>query len=217
MIEGALALEAQGVVHRLGGARVLRGVDARFEPGSVHVVIGANGSGKSTLLSVLAGRITPARGHARLVGGGGASLQGHALREHVVWLGHEVGLYPDLTSLENVELHAALRALDGAAEWARNADLLGVGSARDRRVRELSRGQRQRIALVRTLVGSPAALLLDEPSTGLDSAGVERLAALLNERARRQVVIAITHDALLGDQLAGATWRLADGLLARIT
>ena len=206
-----MELCAESLVKVLGGARVLRGVDATFGTGTLHVIEGPNGSGKSTLLALLGGRTEPTSGRAFLRGADG-DASGVQLRRRVGWLGHELGLYPDLSALENVALHAELRGLDGQKAWAEGAPALGVDAVKSRRVRELSRGQRQRVALVRALVGRPAVLLLDEPSTGLDAAATELLASVLGTlRDAGVVVVLVTHDAPFRDRIGGRIWRLGAG------
>lgn len=209
----ALLLRAVGVSKVLGGVRVLRGVDAAFGARGVQVLEGPNGSGKSTLLSVLGGRIRATGGRALLQRGEELVAEGQSLRRLVGWLGHDLGLYGDLDSFANVALHARLRGLDATVAWQSVAELLALEPLRSRRVRELSRGQRQRVALGRALVGGPPVLLLDEPSTGLDGPAVERLARVLRalNEDRGTVVLAVTHDPIFAAALDGKRWRLRDG------
>lgn len=209
-------LRAVSVVKVLGGSRVLRGVEASFDVGRVHVIEGANGSGKSTLLAVLGGRSSPTSGRALLQDGATVVAEGAALRSVVGWLGHDLGLYPDLTAFENVALHARLRGADPTAAWTRIADRMAIEPLRARRVREMSRGQRQRIALGRVLVGEPAVLLLDEPSTGLDHAAVARLAGLLEKVVGEgAIVVAVTHDEAFAGAIGGVRWAMGEGKLTR--
>lgn len=211
------SLEVKGIVKLLGGARVLRGVDARFEGGSVHVVEGANGSGKSTLLNIIAGRLAPTHGTVAAEVGGVRYRSRTGLRDVVGWLGHDLGLYPDLSAEENVRLHAELRGLDPELAWAHDATRLGIDRLRGRRVRELSRGQRQRVALLRLLVCQPGVLLLDEPSTGLDMASLGKLVDVLHEaRDAGRVVVVVTHDVVLVEKLGGVRWRIREGKIARL-
>lgn len=209
-------LRAVGIVKVLGGVRVLRGVDASFGRGRVHVIEGPNGSGKSTLLSILSGRLPPTGGRALLQIDEAARAEGRGLRDVVGWLGHDLGLYADLDAFANVALHARLRGLDPESAWTRHAEVLGIGSLRPRRVRELSRGQRQRVALARALMAGPEALLLDEPTTGLDLDAVARLAALLEGIAASSIVVAITHDTSFGDAVHGVRYRMAGGKLSAV-
>lgn len=209
-----VSLEVSAVVKVLGGARVLRGARGAFEGGAIHVLEGANGSGKSTLLSLLGGRARATSGSVKLLRGGKVVAQGSALRAHVGWLGHELGLYGELTALENVALHADVRGASSAEAWSRWATALSLEPLVDRRVREMSRGQRQRVALARALVGAPEVLLLDEPSTGLDHASVARLVDVLKDLAGQgTLVFVVTHDAPFREQLGGRRWRLVQGLL----
>jgi heme exporter protein A len=207
-------LRAAGVVKVLGTARVLRGVDATFDDSAVHLLEGANGSGKSTLLGVLAGRIAPTRGRALLQEGEKAVAEGRELRAVVGWLGHELGLYPDLDGFSNVALHARLRGLEADAAWSSVAERVGVEPLRNKRVREMSRGQRQRVALARVMVGAPKVLLLDEPSTGLDPSSVTRLGDLVRAvSATGTIVVAVTHDAAFVSAVGGKRWLLSEGKL----
>lgn len=210
----ALFLRAAGLSKVFGGARVLRGLDASFSSVRPHLIEGPNGSGKSTLLSILAGRVGASSGRALLQRGEIAVAEGPALRRVVAWLGHELGLYGDLTAFENVALHARLRGLEVATEWSDAAAAFGVEALRDRRTRELSRGQRQRVALARTMLGGPKVLLLDEPSTGLDSMAVGRLIERLRDVvASGTLVVAVTHDPGFSSSLAGDRWVMRDGRL----
>ncbi len=211
-------LRGIAVVKVLGHVRVLRGAQVAFDEAAVHVVEGANGSGKSTLLSILAGRMRPSSGRALLQDGEAAIAEGTALRQVVGWLGHDLGLYADLDAFQNVALHARLRGLDAEHAWSQAADALGISGLRSRRVRELSRGQRQRVALARTLLGDPPVLLLDEPSTGLDAAAVESLGALLRSlQSRGRIVVAVTHDSTFADAVGGRRWRMADGKISSVS
>ncbi len=210
----ATFLRAAGVTKVLGSSRVLRGVDAEFAAGAVHVIEGPNGSGKSTLLAILGGRMRPLAGRALLQRGGVAVAEGAALRRTVGWLGHELGLYGDLDVFANVALHAKLRGLDAEASWSTVAGSFAIEPLRDRRVRELSRGQRQRVALARTMIGNPPVLLLDEPSTGLDASAVARLADQVRVVVERgAIVVAVTHDPVFADGLGGRRWAMRDGRL----
>lgn len=214
---GDRLLRALGVVKLLGGTRVLRGVDASFGRGQIHLIEGANGSGKSTLLSILAGRSRPSAGRALLQEGAASLGEGPGLRKLTGWLGHELGLYADLDAFQNVALHARLRGLDDEAAWSSVGEAVGILALRTKRVREMSRGQRQRVALARTLLGAPPVVLLDEPSTGLDAAAVVRLAGVLvTVVASGAIVVAVTHDAAFAEAVGGRRWRMVEGRLSAV-
>lgn len=202
----------RGLVKVYGATRALAGVGVEFAAGRSTVVLGPNGSGKSTLLSILAMITRPTRGDVRY----GAHAPGPAVRARIGVLAHAPMLYPDLSGLENLRLYASLYGLSGAhGHVARLCERFDLGAFVDRPVRTYSRGQLQRVALARALVHSPRLLLLDEPSTGLDAASIERLARVVDEeKARGAIVVLVTHDEPLVARLADARVTLDRGRVA---
>lgn len=175
-----------------GPVRALVGVSARFESGRVSMVLGPNGSGKSTLLSIVGTLARPTSGR---VSHGSLGRTRQEIRRVLGWVGHDSLCYADLTGRENIELAARLHgmAADAAFEAARAR--FDLGAFAERPVRTYSRGQRQRVALARAVVHAPQLLLLDEPTTGLDAAAVERLNGVIRaEASRGATVIVVTHD-----------------------
>jgi heme exporter protein A len=189
----ALVLRSVGKIY--GGRRALAEVSARFEPGRVAAVLGPNGAGKTTLLGILSTLLSPSSGEVRW--GEDPLVRGSALRARIGYVGHEPGLYGDLTAGENLALFAALYGRDARAA-AIEALLARVGladAAAEAPVRTFSRGMLQRLSLARALAHDPDLLLFDEPSAALDPAGVVWLSAeLAAERAAGRVVVLVTHD-----------------------
>jgi ABC-type multidrug transport system ATPase subunit len=182
------ALHVERVAKRYGGAHVLEGVDLALPLGACAALVGPNGAGKSTLLRLLARLEEPTRGRVWL--DGAEELEAH--RASVGYLGHDLGLYDDLTAREQLAYAAELR---GAPLPAPARDLLALGAFLDRPLGACSRGQRQRVALAQALVGAPRVLVLDEPTTGLDAATASALAALLRSRASEGTLVVIsTHE-----------------------
>lgn len=184
-----------GVTQGYGGPDVLRGVDLELHAGEGLALLGPNGAGKSTLLRLLAGLHRPRRGRILLRGGAfDPADPGH--RRLVGFVSHESFSYEALSARENLQLAARLYGLGKRdAEIDALLGSLGLGWALRRPVREFSRGMGQRLSLARALLHDPPLLLLDEPFSGLDPAGVEGLGALLAERRRAGVAILMTsHD-----------------------
>jgi heme exporter protein A len=186
-------VRALGVTKRFGPTVALRGVDATLEAGALTLIEGANGSGKTTLLGVLGAMIRASGGEVTYdpIGRDLASV-----RRELGWLSHDALAYGDLTGKQNIELSARLRGLDADEVWRGARDRFELGAFAERPLRTNSRGQRQRIGLARALGHSPSLVLLDEPTTGLDVAGVERLVVVLEEEVRRGAVVAVvSHEA----------------------
>jgi heme exporter protein A len=197
------------VTKRFGAVRALAGVDTTFVAGRVAVVSGANGSGKSTLLSILGTLVRPTSGVVDL-SEVGSDVRG--VRARLGWLGHDTFLYGDLSGRENLELAARVHGLRPADVLESGMHRFALGAFIDRLVRTYSRGQRQRLALARTLLHRPGLLLLDEPTSGLDAASCALVAGAVRAEAEAgAVVVVITHDASLGAALDGDAWRLEGG------
>jgi ABC-type multidrug transport system ATPase subunit len=202
-------IELRNVTKTYGPVRALVGVTCRFEAGMVSVVRGANGSGKSTLLA-LVGTLT--RASSGTVDHGDLGARRAAVRCTLGWLGHESLCYPDLTGRENIELAARLQGRDAREAFRQAVERFDLEVFVERPIRTYSRGQRQRVALARALVHEPRLLLLDEPTTGLDQAGADRVRLVVAEEAQRgAVVIVVTHDGPFVDAVGGHVVTLERG------
>jgi heme ABC exporter ATP-binding subunit CcmA/heme exporter protein CcmB len=177
-----------------GRSRVLSRVSFACRAGSLTGIFGPNGAGKTTLLRLASGRARPSRG--RVVYGAGGGAPSAAIRGRIGWLGHDPGLYPELTAAENLRFFAALHGVpDPEARVGEALDRARLSDRAGDPVGSFSRGMRQRIGLERALIAAPRIVLLDEPFTGLDSVSsqllVSRLAALRDGGA---IVLLSTHD-----------------------
>jgi ABC-type multidrug transport system ATPase subunit len=185
----------RSLVKAFGPTLALRGVDLVLTTGRLTMIEGANGSGKTTLLGVLGTVVRPSGGEVRYELGSGAVRDGADVRRAIGWLSHETLAYGDLSGRANVELAARFHGLDAAAAWDAAAARFELGVFAQRPLRTNSRGQRQRVALARALVHAPSLVLLDEPTAGLDRAGVARLVAVVAEEVERgAVVVVVSHE-----------------------
>jgi ABC-type multidrug transport system ATPase subunit len=207
-------IEATGLVKLYGPTRALAGVQLELQAGQITAIEGANGSGKSTLLNVLALLTRPTRGELRF--GEHDPKKRPALRARIGLVAHAAMVYPDLTGRENLALTARLYGLPrDAPALAALEQRFELGAFMQRPARTYSRGQLQRVSLARALVHAPRLLLLDEPSTGLDARGFQRLTeAMREERARGAIVVLVTHDAALAEAVADRRVQLERGKLA---
>lgn len=186
---GEAGLEVRDLACLRGGRAVFADLSFALPPGAALLLTGANGAGKSTLLRILAGLLRPAEGAVFWRGGDvAADPAAHAAR--LRYLSHQDAFKPALTVAENLAFFA--RLWGGAVGPALAA--VALGGLADLPARVLSSGQKRRLALARLALAPVPLWLLDEPTTGLDAASVERLGPLLAaHRAAGGIVVAATH------------------------
>ena len=164
------AIRAEGLVKRFKGKAALDGVDLTARSGAVLGVLGPNGSGKTTTVRILSTLLRPDAGHAT-VGGFDVVSQPHEVRRQIGLTGQYAAVDAELTGTQNLVLIARLLGFGRADARARAKELLerfGLADAADRPAKTYSGGMRRRLDLAASLVGRPALLYLDEPTTGLD-------------------------------------------------
>jgi len=200
---GAPLLTASGVSVTLGGQPILQNVDMALYPGEIVAVVGVNGAGKTTLLRALLGLRAPDAGRI-IVNERDVTAAGVAAR------GGQIGYVPQqpgaLLFAETVadELAFTLRAHERRDFPARYGDAEGLlvalrlGGMAHRYPRDLSVGERARVAIAATLAADPPLLFLDEPTRGLDPDAKEALIAILRHlRDDGRTILLVTHDAEL--------------------
>jgi ABC-2 type transport system ATP-binding protein len=163
-------IRVQGLAKRFGGRTAVEGLTFEVHPGEVFGLLGPNGAGKTTTVRMLTGLLQPSEGEAS-VWGHEVRTQGEALRGAVGLLTEQPGLYDRLTARENLRFFMKLHELDEAATWPRVQSYLqrfGLAGREDEAVGSFSKGMRQKLAIVRTLVHDPKVIFLDEPTSGLD-------------------------------------------------
>lgn len=144
-------------------------VDASFEvePGEVFGIVGPNGAGKTTTLKMLAGLVEPTAGTATVAG---YDAEDSAMRRLLGYLPEESPLYEDMTPRSYLRFFADLYGVDREVADERIADSLDRLELeyRDRRIGDMSKGMKRKVAITRSLVNDPDVLLYDEPASGLD-------------------------------------------------
>lgn len=182
-------------VSKLYGARqVLHNIAAELTTGDVLLITGHNGVGKSTLLRLLAGLQRPTAGAIRYAAG--ASQWEPAEAQHVIGMvGPDIQLYRELTAREHVAFVADVRGVRSDADGQR-ATLARVGLEHraDDYVARFSSGMVQRLRYALALLHQPAVLLLDEPTTNLDAAGVALVDRIVAEQRTRGITVIATND-----------------------
>jgi ribose transport system ATP-binding protein len=213
-------LQVDGIAKRYGATVALDGVRLGVRAGEVHAVIGENGAGKSTLMGVLAGAVRPDHGDMRLGGDRYAPDSTLGARQQRVALIHqELSLCPHLTVAENVLLGAEISHngwVDRPGTRVRAQALLDElphpEIRPDRKLGELSLAARQIVEICRALAADARVVLMDEPTSSLQGADVDRLFALIRRlRARGIAIIYISHFLEEVRQIADRYTVLRDG------
>lgn len=177
---------------RYGARTAVRDLSLLVQPGEVVALVGPNGAGKSTALKAVVGIVQPTEGRAR-VNGYDVAREPEAARALVGYVPQRLAFPEHVSCLDLSRLVSALRGAGPGVAEAALADM-ALGDRMGSRVRDLSGGQRQRLSFALALVGSPRALVLDEPSISLDADGAEIVCgAVASARARGAAVLFASH------------------------
>jgi ABC-2 type transport system ATP-binding protein len=196
-------IEARGLVKRYGELVAVDHVDLTVREGDVYGYLGPNGAGKTTSLRMLLGLIRPDAGAARLFGRD-PLLEGARALDGVAGFVEAPRFYPYMSGRRNLELVAALDG-DGAVDRIDAAlDTVDLLDRAKDRVGGYSHGMRQRLGIAGALLRDPRLLLLDEPTTGLDPAGMRDMRALVRRLADQGMTV------LLSSHLMGEVEELCD-------
>ena len=194
----ATAVRTTGLSKSFRGVHAVRDLELDLA-GGVIGLLGPNGAGKTTLLRMLATVLAPDAGELRLLGRDPrVPAQRLEIRRRLGYLPQSPSLYGGFTVLEMVEYVAVLKEQTDAGARRRDAtrvlESVGLTGVLRTKVRTLSGGMRQRVALAAALLGDPELLVLDEPATGLDPEQRIELRSLLSETAQRGTVVLSTHN-----------------------
>ncbi len=181
-------------------------VSLRLERGGVIGILGANGSGKSTLIRLVSGLLTLDEGRVEIFGHD-VGRDEMAVKRLINRVSADAAFFKKLSPIENLVFAARLYGLDAGRSKSEAIEILGrLGIARkrvDRPVEQMSRGMQQKVAIARALLTSPALLLLDEPTTGLDPRSKLEVQAFLEDvrTSHDASIVLTTHDLDEADRL----------------
>jgi branched-chain amino acid transport system ATP-binding protein len=185
-------IEVRGLEAAYGRAAILFGVALEVRRGEVVALLGRNGAGKSTTLKAIMGLLQPSAGEVRFEGTRIDRMAPYRIaRLGLAWVPEDRRIFTDLTVLENLEV-GRQAPREGAPHWtpARLFELFpNLGRMQDRPGASMSGGEQQMLAIARTLMGNPRAILLDEPSEGLAPVIVEQMARTIGELKRQGLCV----------------------------
>ena len=210
------AVETAALSRRFGDTPALQGLDLRVPAGIMFALVGPDGAGKTTLLRLLCGLLSPSGGEARLLGLDVRRDMGR-IRPRLGYLSQGFSLYGDLTVDENLEFFAEIH---GVADLRRRREELlaftRLAPFRRRLADRLSGGMKQKLALACTLIHSPALLLLDEPTTGVDPVSRRDFWLILSGLAGPRMTILLTTPYLDEAERCHRVGLLRDGRLLAV-
>lgn len=191
-------IETKALCKQYGPHTAVDHVELHVPQGCVYGFIGPNGAGKSTTMKMLLGLIHPTAGRVRLLGQELTEKSRLPLLRQTGSLIESPAGYLHLTAQENLEIVADLRGVPHK-DIGRVLDIVHLTQDRNRRVGQYSLGMKQRLGIGMALLGSPKLLILDEPTNGLDPAGIQEMRALIRNMPAATGATVLISSHLLGE------------------
>ena len=195
MTHSAPLIDAADLVRDYGTVRAVDGVDLRVDAGEVLGLLGPNGAGKSSTLGMICGTLAPSAGSVHIAGVDLIAAPRQAKRA-LGYLPETPPLYPEMTVAEYLHFSAGLRGLRGQLRRRAVAGAIercNLGAMRQRLIARLSKGYRQRTGIAQAILHDPVAIVLDEPTVGLDPIQIREIRELIAGLASDHAVILSTH------------------------
>ncbi len=195
-----------------GREEILRDVNADFEAGGIHGLVGRNGSGKTVLLKCIAGLTPVDQGVIRVNGKRvGRDVEMPPSMGAII---ETPGFLPNYSGYRNLKFLADIRRRIGPAEIRQAMERVGLNSRSPKWVSKYSLGMRQRLGIAQAIMEDPQLLLLDEPMNGLDNEGVKAMRRLLRQlRQEGKTIVLASHNPLDIQRLCDTVWEMDKGRL----
>ena len=199
------ALVVENLHKTYGHFEALKGIDFSIEPGKCFGLLGTNGAGKSTTIKAITGQIAPTSGSIQVFG---LSPQTNTKEVHnlIGLVPESLSIYEDLSVKQNIDVFKNIFELPHCATQ-KIIERLGLKDKTNTKVKDLSKGLKQRVLIARAIIHSPKLLLLDEPTSGLDPSSAETIYTILEELKEQGTTI------LLTTHLMNDVERLCDDLI----
>ena len=184
----APVIELIGLTKKYGAFTAVNSLNLTIRKGEIFGLLGPNGAGKSTTILMMLGLTDPSSGIVRVCGIN-STTEPIEVKRKVGYLPDDVGFYDDRTGIENLIYTAALNGFNRTEASARAEQLLmrvGLEVYRKKKTGKYSRGMRQRLGLADVLIKQPEVIILDEPTSGIDPAGVREFMDLIMQLSREE-------------------------------
>ena len=188
-------IEVKNVTKKYGSFVAVDDINFSINDGEVVGFLGPNGAGKTTTMNIITGFIEQTEGNV-IVNGFDTVKKPKKAKQEIGYMPEGVPLYMDLTVKEFVTYMAELRKVDKKIKKDKVQNVLketGLIEMQNKLIKNLSRGQKQRVSLAGTLVGDPKVLILDEPTVGLDPKQITEIRSLIKELGKKHTVILSSH------------------------
>ena len=188
-------IEVKNVTKKYGSFVAVKDISFSINDGEVVGFLGPNGAGKSTTMNIITGYIEQTEGSV-IVKGFDTVKKAKKAKQELGYMPEGVPLYTDLTVKEFVTYMAELRKVDKKLKKEKVQNVLketGLDTMQNKLIKNLSRGQKQRVSLAGTLVGDPKVIILDEPTVGLDPKQITEIRSLIKNLGKKHTVILSSH------------------------
>jgi len=196
------------------GVLALNGLNLTINPGEIYSLLGANGAGKTTTINLLLNFIEPTSGKA-FINGVDVTKDPLEAKKYIGYLSENVMLYGNFTARQNLDFFAKLRGKKNLKKDDHYRVMRDVGlpeKAFEQRVKAFSKGMRQKLGIAICMIKDAPALLLDEPTAGLDpKAAAEFLETLRDLRQRGKAILMSTHDIFRAKEMADRVGIMKEG------
>ncbi len=191
------AIQTTGLCKKYGSKNVVNNLNIQIPKGAIYGFIGRNGAGKSTTQKMVCGLINPSAGEIRLFE---KPVNDMSVRSKIGTLIEQPGLYPGMSTLENVILQGYSIGVDDPKRRALEAlETVGLSKVTKKKAKHLSLGMKQRLGLAIAMLGNPELLILDEPINGLDPEGIAGLREIIARINRERGVTIFISSHILGE------------------
>lgn len=187
-------IEINNLVKKFGKKYALDGVSFSIKKGEIVGFLGPNGAGKSTTMNIITGYLTPTSGTVT-VGGVDVFSEPMKVKKMIGFLPEQPPLYIDMTVWEYLSFVYELKGckLNKQAHLSEVCDLVKITDVKNRLIRNLSKGYKQRVGIASAIIGGPEVLIFDEPTVGLDPKQIIEIRSLLRALAKERTIILSTH------------------------
>ena len=188
-------IEVKNVTKKYGSITAVNDISFDVKDGEVVGFLGPNGAGKSTTMNMLTGYIEPTQGQI-IINGNDILKKPRKAKREVGYMPENVPLYYELTAMEFVTYMAELKMVKKSERKEQVEQVLketGLEDVKNKLIRNLSRGYKQRVSMAGALVGNPDVIILDEPTVGLDPKQITEIRSLIKELGKKHTVILSSH------------------------